>query len=322
MASRTVCISHRKDVDGLASAALVMKAKDANVFFASYGDLVDKLKMIKDVDEVYICDLGMSPKIAEDFVSEVSRISKSSRVTYIDHHPLAPSLKERIESKGVEVFHSTEECAGVLTFMKLKDKLPDDVFLLACYAAVTDYLDNQPVAKKLIQRFDRQFILYEATMLSYAISRKNSDDAFLQRVVACLSNGDHPHRIKDVEKYAVEQAEVISNIALTLRKEGKRMTTLSYARTVEDATGLVANLLLGAFDTPVAFAYKLEKDGMLEGSLRAIYTYSKHLGSIASPLSEKLGGSGGGHMKAAGVRLPASRLQEFLQLLDKELQER
>jgi len=47
-------------------------------------------------------------------------------------------------------------------------------------------------------------------------------------------------------------------------------------KTNEESTGVVANLLFGIYDTPVAFAYKILEDAVLEGSLRASYDNDKH----------------------------------------------
>ncbi len=314
----SVCISHSKDVDGLASAALVRRARGSEVLLADYGDLIQKLQEVGNVKELYVCDLGMNPQIAPSFLDELDRLGYAS-VTYIDHHPLTIEMKKEIESRGVKLIHSVEECAGVLTYMSLKDSLPEEAFLLACYAAVTDYLDTQPAAKALIQRFDRQFILLESTMLSYALARRHSDQGYLKMIVDRLSTMEYPHRIEGVQRYAAEQAEVISCLASVIRKEGEMLQSFAHVKTDENSTGLVSNLLFGAFDTKVAFAYKVEEDGVIEGSLRAAFDYGKHLGSIAQSLAEKMGGSGGGHARAAGVRFPASRLQEFLHSLDKEL---
>jgi len=320
MLRKSVCVSHRKDVDGLASAALVQGAKGTEVLLAGYNDVLAILRQIQGVKEVYICDLGLNPSITPGFLAELDRLSQSSSVTYIDHHPLNEELKGQIRAKGVDLVHSVEECAGVLTYLKLRDELPAESFLLACYAAVTDYLDTQPLARQLMQRFDRQFILLEATMLSYAISRRNGDPLFLASVINRLAKMTYPHQIEGVQAAAAVQAEEIVKLSSTLSKEGQRMRNFAYAETREEATGLVANLLFGAFDTPVAFAYRIESEGVFEGSLRGSYTLDKNLGSIATVLAQQLGGSGGGHKKAAGVRVPVTRLKEFLDLLDHGLE--
>jgi len=150
---------------------------------------------VETAKEIYICDVGLNPKIIPDFLFHVERLARASSVTYIDHHPLHKELRKQIESKGVEVIHSVDECAGVLTYMKFQDSLPSDAFLLACYAAVTDYMDTQPMAKRLMHRFDRQFILFEATMMSYALSRKYEDQNYLRMVVDRLSQMELPIRL-------------------------------------------------------------------------------------------------------------------------------
>ncbi len=60
----------------------------------------------------------------------------------------------------------------MLTYSTFKPLLATPSKYLALFGAVTDYLDSSPLAGKMMERFDRQFVLLEATLLSYAISNK------------------------------------------------------------------------------------------------------------------------------------------------------
>lgn len=160
--ARTVCVAHGKDVDGISSASLVKLATGADVFLANYDELIEILRSLDSETNLYVCDLGMNQSIIEDFLLETRRIVKGGgTVTYIDHHPLDLKTSKRIKAGGVQLVHSREECAGVLTYEHFKNDLPRRAAFIACYAAVTDYLDNQPIAKRLIGSSDRQLILLE-----------------------------------------------------------------------------------------------------------------------------------------------------------------
>ena len=52
---------------------------------------------------------------------------------------------------------------------------PPESSYLALFGAVTDYLDSSPLAGKMMERFDRQFVLLESTLLSYAISNQGRE---------------------------------------------------------------------------------------------------------------------------------------------------
>ena len=318
MARNVACISHSKDVDGIASAALVKMATGAAVRLTDYGDILDALRRVKAGSDVYVCDLGMNQAIARGFVKEVGRLSKHGNFTYIDHHPIADDLREEIENAGAKVINSPKECAGVHTYRHLQKKLPRRAALLACYAAVTDYMDHGAIAQRLIASFDRQFILLESTMLAYSISYGGGNQDFLLRLVDSLAQLKAPHQIEGVMEFAQRQAESMDKLMLSIGKVGRRYGKFSYVESEERSLGLVANLLVGEFQVPVGVALRREEGGFSEVSMRGHYKDRHHLGEIASKIARKLGGAGGGHAKAAGIRVPMSRIPEFIQLLKKE----
>ena len=71
---KTFCISHGKDVDGIASASLVKMATNAKIYLVNYDKILTTLEKIDDNSEVYVCDLGMNDGIAEEFINECRRI--------------------------------------------------------------------------------------------------------------------------------------------------------------------------------------------------------------------------------------------------------
>jgi len=318
MPRSVVCISHSKDVDGLSSAALVKMAANATIHLTDYGDILSILSKVKQGNDVYICDLGMNETIARGFVKEVRRLSSKGKVIYIDHHPLSNSLRKQINNAGVMVVNSSQECAGVHTYWHLKDKLPRRAALLACYAAVTDYMDHGPIARELIAGFDRQFVLMESTMLAYAISYGGGNQDFLMKVVDSLAELKAPHQIEGVGEFAQRQAENISRILQLIGEVGKSYKTFAYTESEEYSLGLVANLLIGEFQVPVGVALRKEPNNFSEVSMRGHYNDKHHLGEIANTVAKKLGGSGGGHAKASGIRIPTPKIPEFLELLKQE----
>jgi RecJ-like exonuclease len=314
---RSFCISHAKDVDGLTSAALVVAARNALFRVTDYDDLLDELDAIpKAVDELILCDLGTDPGKFPKFSAKIGELSARMSVTYIDHHYLTPQAKLELKKLGVRVVHNPGECAGMLTYRTFRESLPEGAKQLALYAAVTDYMDNSPLSKKLMQRFDRHFILLEATLLSYAVARRGSDPRFLENVVRSLSKMELPHKIPGVPRYALQQLEVVESLAEVVRQTGKLLGRVAFAETKEHATGNVAKLLLGAFDVPVAVAFR-EKDrkGWVEVSLRGTPETRVHLGQTISRLAENFGGNGGGHRLAAGCSVPREHILQLIEEL-------
>jgi oligoribonuclease NrnB/cAMP/cGMP phosphodiesterase (DHH superfamily) len=91
--SRVICLSHREDVDGLSSAALIKAAfKAKSIILVDYSNLISNLqKLIESLsssgsepvfDRVFICDLGLSKKNEKNFIDILGKlISKGCKVT-------------------------------------------------------------------------------------------------------------------------------------------------------------------------------------------------------------------------------------------------
>jgi single-stranded DNA-specific DHH superfamily exonuclease len=317
---KTFCISHIKDVDGLGSAALVLAATGADLLLTGYNDILRDLDRVpEDADQVVICDLGSDVSSADEFVEKLGKIASRSKVTYIDHHYASEETKRRIRRKGVKVVHDVKECASMLTYLTFRKSLPEQAKLVALYGAVTDYMDDSPAAKKLMEQTDRHFVLLEATMLAYALARRGDEPGFPEMVAKELSQMKYPHTIDGAPALAVEQLDEVVKLQDEVKKFGKTMGRLAYMETTQQSTGGVAKLLIGAFGAPVGVSLKEKQKGWYEVSLRSTSECRVHLGRTISGIAAKLGGTGGGHRKAAGCRVPTEKAQEMLKLLSKKV---
>ena len=319
---KAFCISHVKDVDGVGAAALVAAATGAEVKLSDYVDLVGDLQRVPDdVDRFVLCDLGSDNANAEAFVTAMERIASHAEVTYIDHHLMSDGIRRRLRRAGVRVVHDEEECAAMLAYRTFKDALPERAKVVALLGAVTDYMDDSPMARVIMEQEDRQFILLEATMLAYALARKAGEDGFPEKVAKELARMKHPHEIQGVPALAVEQLADMVRLGEEVRRKGKKMGALAYMVTTQRSTGNVAKLLIGGFGVPVGVALKEQEKGWYEVSLRCTSECSVHLGKAIGRIASGLGGSGGGHRKAAGCRIPAGRMAEMLAELSEELKD-
>jgi RecJ-like exonuclease len=334
--SRVVCLSHREDVDGLSSAALIKAAfKAKSVILVDYSNLISNLqKLIESLssssttgselvfDKVFICDLGLSKKNEKNFVDILEKlISKGCKVTYIDHHDLNREVAVALKRIGVVLVHSLEECTSILVYNKYKRKFKPDAAFFAAAGALTDYMENRPVASAIVSRFDRQFLMLQSTALSYMISANQHNDDFLIQVVDSLSQMKYPHEIEGgfsiAEKYAKRVSEAVKSIEQSIIK----MENLAYAKsTVELSASMVVNFVLGASEKPVAMVYKAKEDiNSFVISIRASKDCKVHLGRLVNLIATEIGGSGGGHEKASGAVIPRDKLDLFIQLLDRRI---
>jgi len=285
-----------------------------------YEDFVENLRRIPDdADRVAISDLGADSADFPEYLAEMKRLAKHADVTHIDHHYMSERAKRQVRRAGVRLVHDTGECASILTYETFKSALPERARLIALCGAVTDYMDDSPVAKKLMEQGDRHFVLLEATLLSLALDRRADEEGFPEMVVSELSKMKHPHEIQGVPQAAVEQLDAEARLGEMVKAQGKRKGRLAYVLTTQHSTGNVANLVIGAFEVPVGVAMKQQQEGWYEVSLRSTSECRVHLGRTIAKIAARLGGSGGGHRKAAGCRVPISKADQMLDALAKKV---
>ncbi|MDG6904864.1 MAG: DHH family phosphoesterase [Nitrososphaerota archaeon] len=325
MAGSSIVVSHRKDADGLTSAALIRFMTGADVVLTDYSDMVETLASVSTAKNYYICDLGSNQNTFQSFLKQLRRLSARGAVHYIDHHPILEDYAKSLRDSGVDVTHSVDECSAVLIYKKYQDMLSvsHHMKILACCGAITDYMDTRPFARSLISSFDRQFLMYEATVLSFTISEigrgSSEGNSKLVELAKSLAGGLMPHEIEGAYEFSRIHAESSEQLIDLAKTKGKRMRNFAYYLTEESATGNVANFLIGAFDVQVGMAMKEEEPGFYEISLRSTEDSNHDLGKIIGRIAVYLNASGGGHPHASGARIRQEQLQKFLELLDEEL---
>lgn len=325
-----ICISHREDVDGISSAALIKIAFDVNtIVLLDYANMIKTLRnMVSNIydgtnriDQLFICDLGLSKKNENEFVKILKEIIEAKcKVTYIDHHDLDKKILADLKRNGVKLVHSTDECTSIHIYNKYKRKFSSYSAFLAAAAALTDYLERRPIASNLVSRFDRQFLMLEATALSYMISSSQHDIDFLMKIVDDLSQEKYPHDIEGgflrAERHARKVLSVVKSIEDSIRL-GKNLAYVQINS--ELPSSMVVNFVLGASGKPVALVYKTKEDiNSCIISIRGSNECKVHLGRIVNSLSSTLSGSGGGHEKASGAVIPKEKFSEFIKQLDKK----
>jgi single-stranded-DNA-specific exonuclease len=374
--SSIVCLSHREDVDGILSAALIksaFKAKQTQTILADYANILTKLQKISNMasnsqgslstisssnfeqlnvatdlssasksetkysslsamrnagrnndnktkpKRLFICDLGLSRKTQDKFLSLVEEIiSKGIKVTYFDHHDVSDGIKKELKKNGVTLIHSIEECTSVQIYEKYKKRLNSHAAFFAASAALTDYMECRPLASVLMSRFDRQFLMLEATALSYMISSNQHNEEFLVRTVDALSEMKYPHEIEGGFAIAERYAKKVADGVRTVQDAIVNKKNVAYTPSVSDlSAGVIVNFVLGISEKPVAMVYRLKDDiNSYIISIRASKACGVHLGRIVNEVASNIGGSGGGHEKACGAMVPKDKLEQFIDAID------
>jgi single-stranded-DNA-specific exonuclease len=371
----TICLSHREDVDGLSSAALVKSAfKECYVILLDYSNLIRHLKRLSflisssteaartassatesskatasrgasddDGDDdsagggggkaisikqsrrnkrLIICDLGLNKKNESAFVELLGEIvSNGYKVEYIDHHDVGEEIKAELRNVGVTLVHSTEECTSVQVYQRYKKKLNSYSSFYAAAGALTDYLEQRPIASMLVSRFDRHFLMLESTALSYMISSNQHDEKFLLKIVNSISKDRFPHDIEGgfmmAEKYAIRVSEAVKSLEGSIT----RKKNLAFVRNDLDLTAsVIVNFVLGISGRPVALVYKPRDEiNSFVISIRGSKECEAHLGRLVNEIASNFGGSGGGHDKASGAVIPKDHLNGFINELNRRI---
>ncbi len=371
----TICLSHREDVDGLSSAALVKSAfKECYVILLDYSNLIRHLKRLSflisssteaartassatesskatasrgasddDGDDdsagggggkaisikqsrrnkrLIICDLGLNKKNESAFVELLGEIvSNGYKVEYIDHHDVGEEIKAELRKVGVTLVHSTEECTSVQVYQRYKKKLNSYSSFYAAAGALTDYLEQRPIASMLVSRFDRHFLMLESTALSYMISSNQHDEKFLLKIVNSISKNRFPHDIEGgfmmAEKYAIRVSEAVKSLEGSIT----RKKNLAFVRNDLDLTAsVIVNFVLGISGRPVALVYKPRDEiNSFVISIRGSKECEAHLGRLVNEIASNFGGSGGGHDKASGAVIPKDHLNGFINELNRRI---
>ena len=322
--TRVVCVSHKEDADGISSASLIRKAFGGETKLVDYPGLMNELEALKNDEKLktlYICDLGLSKSNQDQFVELLKALRKNKvSITYVDHHDIEDSIKKKIKALKVKLIHTVNECTTVQVYNAFKSKLSDYGSFLAACAAVTDYMEDRPIGAAQLQRFDRQFVLLEATVLTFTITSHQKDPEFLLYLVDELSESKYPHQINNTFEFARIQAERISGVIQKVKDNMKKMKNLSYMEVTDSGASMAVNFVLGLSGKEVGVSYKLrEEQGIYAVSVRGAKSCKVHLGRIVNQLATELGGSGGGHDKACGAVIPKAKMVMFLKKFNSKL---
>ena len=322
--TKVVCLSHKEDADGISSAALIKQAFGGVTILEDYPGMMDALQEIKHDEKLktlYICDLGLSNKNQDEFVEILSELRKKKiSITYIDHHDLDKKIINKLQKLKIKIIHDNNECTTVQVYDAFKSKLSDHAPFVAACAAITDYMEDRPKGLKVLQIFDRQFALINATVLTFNIVGHQNDLDYLLYLVDEISESKYLHQIPNSYEFAQIQVEKLGSMIKKVKKSMKLMKNLAYMEILDSGASGAVNFVLGQSGKEVGVAYK-ERVGheIYAVSIRGARTCKIHLGRLVNPLATSLGGSGGGHDKACGAVIPKKKIKQFLNEFNSKL---
>jgi len=307
--TKILCVSHMEDADGISSAALIKQAFGGDTILVDYPGMTDVLETLRNDEKLkmlFICDLGLNKQNSD----------------YVDHHHVDSKIIAKLKKVKVKLIHDTSECTSVLVYNAFKKKLPEHSIFIAVCGAITDYMENKPIASKLLQIYDRQFALINATVLTYNIvgHQRKQDIDYLYYLVDELSESKFPHDIPNTYEFAQIQVGKLAEIISKVKASMKISKNLGYMEVLDSGASGAANFVLGFSGKDVAITYKERVDkGIYAVSVRGSPSCKTHLGKLVSSIASKLGGSGGGHDKACGAAIPKDKIKQFVSQMNSHL---
>lgn len=196
---------------------------------------------------------------------------------------------------------------------------------------VIDRIIGDVVLIKLYKEGDPRHEAREFATLLNATGRLNAGTL---GVAICLGDEDaFKAALKLVDEYKREQIDarkyLIQNWNSTVIE--KENVYIFYAgRNIKDTlVGIAANMAISSRlanpEKPVVvLADSEEDDSLVKGSARTTekaLAKGYHLGEALRKVAEIIGGEGGGHAIAAGIRFPKDKIEEFAELINKALEE-
>ena len=319
---RRLFIFTHGDSDGVASAAITVAAlrekyNDIRVYFSHpaglYGDLNE---FYSSGSDLVVLDIALSELHLNSLLERFEQISKKNNLVYIDHHPEPLGLS--IRDLPGQVFHDLSASTSELTYRFFEEYLDYDMVRIALYGAISDYLDETPWVKRMLEYWDKRDIYYEAGVLSQGLEGSRRLHDFKRHVVHHLSENRLPSMLSELLVRALIESVNNEELRKWVKKNVVKRNKYAYVINPPGSLGRAAVYSRAITDTIVGVAIS-KRERVAEMSLRAKRSVVD-LNLILRKITPRLHGSGGGHSFAAGARVPLDKLKDFLSRLEYELE--
>ncbi len=317
-------IAH-KDLDGLVSAAVVISSRLSSSPEAKYWlgfaqphelprALAEVAAMSTPPDELFIVDVAAdSSTWRETRVALERLVSSGVKVTWVDHHSSTLRRAEELRSLGVAAV--VEEVGSAATLVRSLLPQTQDPEFFEKLIRIAEAFDNaealeEPLAPAL-------------EVLADALALEPTDDTFRRQVVsAWLKN-----RVlvpEDAVVRSEEAAKVFEDLlrkaqsGVILETERIRVIDLRPVR-VRGFAGKLLSRQVAEAGKVVAVVFRLGNHSAVI-TARAPPGSSVDLGSLFESLAAEYGGSGGGHARAASLRIPLAYADRVVEELSAALE--
>jgi RecJ-like exonuclease len=307
---RTLIMTHG-DVDGICSGAIALSAMQGNadVMFSNPTGLLEDLNAADRYDRIFISDIAIDEKSIHLLRKRFKELADKKELTYIDHHPLPK------EWPADNLRHDENKCTSQLVHEYFRSALPKEMERVAVIGALGDYDDDTEYIDNILRDWDKRSLYFQAGILiqaSFDIGR-NYDEK--RKLLKLLALGTLPSEIPGLVSLALNATRDEEKMRIQIKSKVRTLRYIAYVSGMRGSMAKAAiyaaaygNKLVGA-----ASEYRENKD-VYDFSFRA--RNGIDINEMLRAVAPRFGGSGGGHKLAGGARIPAARVQEFLQTLD------
>jgi len=312
-------IAH-KDLDGLVSAAVIISSRLAGspearywLGFAQPHELPRALAEVAALHpppgELFIVDVAADSSTWHEVRSALEKlVSSGIEVTWVDHHPSTLGKIEELRRLGVSTI--VEEAGSAATLVRRFLPHTQDPEFFEKLVRVAEAFDNaealeEPLASAL-------------EVLADALALEPTDNAFRRQVVATwlksrvLVPEDAVVRSEDAAR-VFEDLLRRAQSSVVLETERVRVIDLRPVR-VRGFAGKLLSKQVAEAGKVVAVVFRLGSHSAVI-TARAPPGWDVNLNKLFERLAAEYGGSGGGHARAASLRVPlayADRIMEEL----------
>ena len=309
------------DSDGVVSGALAYyyytsRGYSVDVYFTHPAGLLNDLREFwRRGSNVFIADIALSEPHLNDLIRLLGELSREVEVIYIDHHPEPLAIKP--SSLPCTVVH--DECcsASELVYRYFSERgLERDYSRIALYGAIGDYLDETSWVRENLVNWDKRSIYFEAGVLVQGLEGSRRLYDFKRRILKLLARNELPSSDPELVLRALVQSRRDEELRLEIKSSVEVHGYVAVVPEPNGSLGRAANYARVYGGVPVGLAYEVRGDKLIM-SLRSNTVDLNRILRIVAP---RVGGTGGGHRFAAGARIPRNRFEEFLLLLNREIE--
>ncbi|HDZ36612.1 MAG TPA: DHH family phosphoesterase [Thermococcus sp.] len=332
-----------RDLSGSGVAYFVAREMNEKNKDLAYIALVGAVGDMQEVDGTFH---GMNLDIIEDGKGlGVLEVRKELRLFGHESRPLYQMLAY---STNPEIPEITGDERKAIEFLRAKGFDPDMKYWQLreeekrkLHDALVVHLIKHGAPKEAIDRLIGDVVVsplypegdprHEAREFATLLNATGRLNAGALGVAICLGDEDAYRRArKMLDDYKREQIEarkfIIQNWSMA--DEGEHAYVFYAGKNIRDTlVGIAANIAINAGlvdpEKPVVvLADSDEDESLVKGSARTTEKALEkgyHLGEALREVAEKLGGEGGGHAIAAGIRFPKDKVDEFIRLFNEAL---